>query len=63
MRGALWALTIAGRVIISILVPLVAFVILWQGFLFLRQNDAPKVVAGAIADRLGRGWRRARSTG
>lgn len=49
VRGALWALTIVGRLIISILVPLVAFVILWQGFLFLRQNDAPKVVTGAIA--------------
>ena len=35
--------------LVSILVPLVAFVILWQGFLFLRQNDAPKVVTGAIA--------------
>jgi alpha-glucoside transport system permease protein len=49
MRGALWALTIVGRVVISILVPLLAFVILWQGFMFLRQNDAPKVVTGAIA--------------
>ncbi len=49
VRGALWALTIAGRVLISILVPLIAFAILWQGFLFLRQNDAPKVVTGTIA--------------
>ncbi len=48
-RGALWVLTIFGRVLISILVPLVAFAILWQGFLFLRQNDAPKLVTGAIA--------------
>jgi len=49
VRGALWALTIAGRVLISILVPLIAFAILWQGFLFLRQNDAPKAVTGTIA--------------
>jgi alpha-glucoside transport system permease protein len=49
VRGALWALTIAVRVLVSILVPLIAFAILWQGFLFLRQNDAPKVVTGAIA--------------
>jgi alpha-glucoside transport system permease protein len=48
-RGALWALTIAGRVLVSILVPLIAFAILWQGFLFLRGNDAPKVVTGVIA--------------
>jgi len=49
IRGALWALTIAGRVLVSILVPLLAFVVLWQGFLFLRQNDAPKLVTGVIA--------------
>ena len=49
VRGALWALTIAGRVAISILVPLMAFAVLWQGFLFLRQNDAPKVITGTVA--------------
>jgi alpha-glucoside transport system permease protein len=49
VRGALWALTIAGRVLVSILVPLIAFAILWQGFLFLRQNDAPKVITGVVA--------------
>ena len=49
IRGALWALTIVGRVLVSILVPLLAFVVLWQGFLFLRQNDAPKLVTGVIA--------------
>lgn len=49
VRGVQWALTIAARIIVSILVPLVAFAILWQGFLFLRQNDAPKIVSGAVA--------------
>ena len=49
VRGALWALTIGGRVLVSVLVPLLAFVVLWQGFLFLRQNDAPKLVTGVIA--------------
>jgi alpha-glucoside transport system permease protein len=49
VRGALWALTIVGRLLIAVLVPLLAFVVLWQGFLFLRHNDAPKVVTGAIA--------------
>jgi len=49
VRGALWALTIAGRVIVSIAVPLLAFVVLWQGFLFLRGNDAPKLVTGVVA--------------
>ena len=49
VRGLAWAATIAGRLIISILVPLIAFAILWQGFLFLRSNDAPKLVSGAVA--------------
>lgn len=49
VRGAQWALTIAARVVVSIAVPLLAFVVLWQGFLFLRQNDAPKIVTGVIA--------------
>jgi alpha-glucoside transport system permease protein len=40
---------VLGRLAISILVPLFAFVILWQGFLFLRQNDAPKVVTAIVA--------------
>ena len=29
--------------------PLLAFAVLWQGFLFLRSNDAPKVVSGVVA--------------
>lgn len=49
VRGALWALTIAARVVVSIAVPLLAFVVLWQGFLFLRANDAPKIVSGVVA--------------
>lgn len=38
-----------GRMAISVAVPLVAFVILWQGFLFLRDTDAPKGVVVAVA--------------
>jgi alpha-glucoside transport system permease protein len=49
VRGAAWVLTIAGRVVVSIAVPLLAFVVLWQGFLFLRGNDAPKLVTGVVA--------------
>ena len=48
-RGAVWLLSIGGRLLVSIAVPLFAFVVLWQGFLFLRSNDAPKVVTAAVA--------------
>jgi alpha-glucoside transport system permease protein len=49
VRGLAWFLTLLGRIAISILVPVIAFVILWQGFLFLRQNDSPKVVTAIVA--------------
>lgn len=48
-RDGAWLVGIAGRVFVSVAVPLVAFVVLWQGFLFLRTNDAPKVVTAAVA--------------
>jgi alpha-glucoside transport system permease protein len=38
-----------GRVVISLLVPVVAFLVLWAGFLFLRDAQAPKVVVVAVA--------------
>lgn len=45
----MWLLSIVGRLLVSIAVPLFAFIVLWQGFLFLRSNDAPKVVTAAVA--------------
>jgi len=48
-RGAVWLLNNIGRLLISIAVPLAAFVVLWQGFLFLRSNDAPKIVTAVVA--------------
>ena len=39
----------AGRVFISLLVPVVAFLVLWAGFLFLRDAQAPKVVIVVVA--------------
>ena len=48
-RGLVWVLSVAGRLLVSIAVPIFAFVVLWQGFLFLRSNDAPKVVTAAVA--------------
>jgi alpha-glucoside transport system permease protein len=44
-----WLLNNIGRVVVSVAVPLAAFVVLWQGFLFLRSNDAPKAVTAVVA--------------
>ena len=38
-----------GRLIVAISVPIVAFIVLWQGFLFLRESDAPKIVIAIVA--------------
>jgi len=42
-------LTGVGRVLVSLLVPVVAFIVLWAGFLFLRDTDAPKIVVVLVA--------------
>ncbi len=38
-----------GRVVVSIFVPVIAFIVLWAGFLFLRDSGAPKLVIVAVA--------------
>jgi len=43
-RAGLWLTSTVGRIAISLFVPVVTFVILWQGFLFLRDSQAPKLV-------------------
>ncbi|MFA5467943.1 MAG: sugar ABC transporter permease [Sphaerochaetaceae bacterium] len=42
-------LVTVGRIAISILIPLVAFVILWGGFIFLRDSNAPQSVIAIVA--------------
>lgn len=44
-----WLTINFGRVLISLFVPIVTFVILWQGFVFLRDSNAPRLVIAAIA--------------
>lgn len=39
-----WLASSLGQVVASIFVPLVTFVVLWQGFMFLRDNNAPQIV-------------------
>jgi len=38
-----------GRILISVFVPLVTFIVLWQGFMFLRDSQAPQVVIVLVA--------------
>ena len=44
-----WLVVNLGRILISLFVPIVTFIVLWQGFLFLRDSDAPKIVVALVA--------------
>ncbi len=44
-----WFTSAIGRLIISLIVPGITFLVLWQGFIFLRESDAPKVVIAVVA--------------
>lgn len=39
----------AGRFLISLAVPVVAFLVMWQGFIFLRGTEAPPVITVIVA--------------
>jgi alpha-glucoside transport system permease protein len=44
-----WFATSLGRIIVSVFVPIVTFIVLWQGFLFLRDSHAPQLVLVIVA--------------
>jgi alpha-glucoside transport system permease protein len=44
-----WFAAGLGRIIASIFVPVLTFIVLWQGFLFLRDSKAPQLVLVAVA--------------
>lgn len=44
-----WIITNLGRILASLFVPVVTFVVLWQGFLFLRDTNAPQWVTAIVA--------------
>jgi alpha-glucoside transport system permease protein len=44
-----WFTTTIGRLVASLFVPLITFLVLWQGFLFMRDSEAPKVVIVLVA--------------
>jgi alpha-glucoside transport system permease protein len=45
----IWLVTNLSRILISLVVPIGLFTILWQGFLFLRDSQAPQVVLVLVA--------------
>jgi len=44
-----WLASSLGRILISIFVPILTFIGLWQGFLFLRDSNAPQIVTALVA--------------
>jgi len=48
---SLWIriLSFIGRVLLAISIPLIAFFVLYQGFLFLRDSDAPRAIIALVA--------------
>lgn len=48
-RAVTWLTTGIGRILISLFVPAITFLVLWQIFLFLRDSDAPQLVIVLIA--------------
>jgi alpha-glucoside transport system permease protein len=44
-----WFAAGLGRILVSIFVPIVTFIVLWQGFLFLRDSHAPQLVLVLVA--------------
>ncbi len=44
-----WLITNLGRILISLVVPIGLFTILWQGFIFLRDSNAPQIVLVIVA--------------
>jgi len=48
-RALGWFATGLGRILVSIFVPVLTFIVLWQGFIFLRDSQAPQVVLVIVA--------------
>ncbi len=44
-----WLAANVGRMLVSLIVPVITFIVLWQGFIFLRDSQAPKLVIVLVA--------------
>jgi alpha-glucoside transport system permease protein len=47
--GLNWLTSGVGRVLLALVVPVITFIGLWQGFIFLRDSQAPKWVVAIVA--------------
>jgi alpha-glucoside transport system permease protein len=44
-----WLMANLGRIVVSLIVPLATFIGLWQGFIFLRDSQAPQIIIVIVA--------------
>lgn len=44
-----WLAANLGRILVSLIVPILTFLVLWQGFIFLRDSNAPQLVIVMVA--------------
>lgn len=44
-----WFTSAVGRIVVSLVVPILTFVVLWQGYIFLRDSSAPQLVVVIVA--------------
>lgn len=44
-----WLATNLSRILVSVFVPIITFIVLWQGFIFLRDSKAPQTVMVVVA--------------
>lgn len=44
-----WLITGAGRVLVSLIIPVITFIVLQQGFIFLRDSEASKGIIASVA--------------
>ena len=44
-----WLAANLGRILVSLIVPILTFLVLWQGFIFLRDSNAPQLVIVLVA--------------
>jgi alpha-glucoside transport system permease protein len=49
VRAMSWLTTGIGRILVSLFVPAVTFLVLWQVFIFLRDSNAPQIVIVLVA--------------
>ncbi len=44
-----WLATNLGRLFVSLSIPVITFIVLWQGFIFLRDSNAPQLIVVLVA--------------